>query len=163
PRPRSPAGHRPGRAHPHRCPREIAGMTKLVVVGGGISGLAAAWFGAHAGYDVVVLEAAPQVGGKLRIEEVAGIPVDVGAEALLGGVYAGRADELSLRATMAALAAALESGGSLIAAARAVTDGGTRAADGGGVFTTLRGGLGKLPAALAAPGRFEVRTGVTVR
>ncbi|MDT4921710.1 MAG: protoporphyrinogen/coproporphyrinogen oxidase [Pseudonocardiales bacterium] len=242
-------------------------MTRLVVVGGGISGLAAAWFAAEAGFDVIVLEAAPQVGGKLRVEEVAGVPVDVGAEALLtvrpegvdllaalgladerltplttaarvrvagadhplpaatmlgipsavgpvrdsgvlsaaglgavaaepdlpplppltedvavgplvrdrmgrevrdrlvepllGGVYAGRADELSLCATMPGLAAQLATGGSLTAAAAAATT--ARPAPPGGVFTTLRGGLGRLPAALAAVGRFEIRTGVTVR
>ena len=65
-----------------RC-GEGPGNTRLVVVGGGISGLAAAWYGAAAGLDVLVLEASPAVGGKLRVESVAGIPVDVGAEALL--------------------------------------------------------------------------------
>jgi protoporphyrinogen/coproporphyrinogen III oxidase len=242
---------------------------RLVVVGGGISGLAAAWFAAEAGYAVTVLEASPRVGGKLQVGEVAGIAVDVGAEALLtarpegielisalgldderiaptttsarvraagrnhplpartmfgipsdvetvrasgvlsedgvaalaaeptldplppltddvsvgalvrarlgdevadrlvepllGGVYAGRADALSLRATMSGLAARLETGGSLLEAARAVTDVGTRAPSAGPIFTSLRGGLGRLPAALVAAGRFEVRTGVTVR
>src|SRR5206468_5432811 len=43
----------------------------------------AAWFAAGAGYDVTVLEAGPRVGGKLRVDEIAGVPVDVGAEALL--------------------------------------------------------------------------------
>jgi oxygen-dependent protoporphyrinogen oxidase len=84
-------------------------------------------------------------------------------EPLLGGVYAGRADELSLRATMAALARRLESGGSLVRAAQAVTDVGTRAPSQGPIFTTLRGGIGRLPQALAGSGRFTVRTGVTVR
>lgn len=245
-------------------------MSRLVVVGGGISGLAAAWYGAAAGLDVLVLEAAPAVGGKLRVQSVGGVEVDVGAEALLtarpegldllaeaglsgeriaplttaariraggrsvplpartmlgipsdvdalrasgvlspaglaaveaepsaaplppltgdvavgrlvrdrlgdevadrlvepllGGVYAGRADELSLRATVGRLADHLsEHGGSLVAAARAVTDSGTRAPSAGAIFTTLRGGLGRLPGALAADGRFAVRTGVTVR
>ena len=239
---------------------------RVVVVGGGISGLAAAWYAAAAGYDVTVLEASAQVGGKLRVEEVAGHPIDVGAEALLtvrpegvglvaalgldeeriaplttaaqvraggtnhplpartmfgipgsaeaaresgalsraavaaierepaldplppvhedvsvgrlvrsrlgdeiadrlvepllGGVYAGRADDLSLRATMASLAARLAEGGSLVQAAAAVTGGGTRT---GPIFTTVRGGLGRLPLALAGAGRFAVRTGVTVR
>jgi oxygen-dependent protoporphyrinogen oxidase len=58
----------------------------VVIVGGGISGLAAAWFLHRDGPDdliVTVLEASPQVGGKLRVSEVGGVPVDEGAEALL--------------------------------------------------------------------------------
>ncbi|MGH8862710.1 MAG: protoporphyrinogen oxidase, partial [Jatrophihabitantaceae bacterium] len=82
-------------------------------------------------------------------------------EPLLGGVYAGRADALSLRATMPALATALAPGGSLVEAARAVVDG--AAASDAAVFASLAGGLGGLPVALASSGRFEVRTGVTVR
>jgi oxygen-dependent protoporphyrinogen oxidase len=242
-------------------------VSDLVVVGGGISGLAAAWFAADASFDVTVLEAAPRLGGKLRVDEIAGVPVDVGAEALLttrpegidlvaaaglagertapattsarvwaaggshplpartvygipasidavresgvlsdaglaaladepgleplpplaedmavgrlvrdrmgdevlqrlvepllGGVYAGRADELSLRATMGALAARLAGGGSLTAAAQAVA--GSSGSPAVPIFTTLRGGLGRLPGALAAAGRFATRTGITVR
>ncbi|MEO9139312.1 MAG: protoporphyrinogen oxidase [Jatrophihabitans sp.] len=244
-------------------------MTSLVVVGGGIAGLAAAWFAADAGYEVTVLEATPRVGGKLLVREVGGIAVDVGAEAmlttrpegldlltaagladdrigpattaariraggrvhplprgtmlgipgdvealrdsgalsdaaltfvvaeperaplppldedvavgrlvrerlgdevvdrlvepLLGGVYAGRADELSLRATMPKLAGLLAGGGSLVDAARASTGGGTLAPRTLPVFASLRGGLGRLPGSLASSGRFTVRTGVTVR
>ena len=244
-------------------------MTHVVVVGGGIAGLAAAWHAAVAGAAVTVIEAAPEVGGKLRVAQLAGQPVDVGAEALLtarpegvalltdaglvddridpittsalvraggalhplpartmmgipadldalrasgalspagvaaveqevefpplppldgdvavgrlvrerlgaevadrlvepllGGVYAGRADELSLRATMPRLADALGGGGSLLAAARAVTDAGTRAHTAGPIFTSLRGGLGRLPGVLVERGGFEVRTSTTVR
>ncbi len=54
-----------------------------VVVGGGIAGLAAAHELAAAGDDVLLLESAAQVGGKLRVGEVAGVQVDVGAEAML--------------------------------------------------------------------------------
>ena len=239
----------------------------VAVVGGGISGLAAAWALACSD-DVVVLEAGPRVGGKLRVESVADIPVDVGAEAmlarrpegvgllaelglqpiaplttsasvraggvlhalpartmlgipadvealrasgvlsehavervanepslpplpplredvavgglvrdrlgnevadrlvepLLGGVYAGRADALSLRAAVPGVAAALADGGSLVAAARSLLDrAAATPAPAGPVFASLAGGLGGLPAALASSGRFEVRTGVTVR
>jgi oxygen-dependent protoporphyrinogen oxidase len=85
-------------------------------------------------------------------------------EPLLGGVYAGRADRLSLRATLRPLAAELErGGGSLVAAARAVAGAGTRAAPAGPVFVSLRGGLGRLPLQLAGSGRFEIRTSTTVR
>ncbi len=244
---------------------------RVVVVGGGIAGLSAAWQVAERSpsADVVVLEAAPVVGGKLRVASVAGRSVDVGAEAmlarrpegvelvrtaglgesliaplttaasvyaggaahplpartmlgipsdlaalrrsgvldagalstvegepsrppmepltddiavgplvrgrlgdevvdrlvepLLGGVYAGRADELSVRATMPALAARLRDGGSLVRAAQAVTDVGPHDAASGPVFASIAGGLGRLPAALAESGKFRVRAGVTVR
>jgi oxygen-dependent protoporphyrinogen oxidase len=52
-------------------------------VGGGISGLTAARDLSRLGYDVLVLEATDRVGGKLRRGEVAGVTVDVGAEAML--------------------------------------------------------------------------------
>lgn len=57
----------------------------VVVVGGGIAGLAAAAAVRRERPDVevTVLEAAPQVGGKLALGEVAGVTVDVGAEAML--------------------------------------------------------------------------------
>ena len=55
----------------------------MVVVGGGIAGLVAARGIAATGRDVLLLEGSPQVGGKLRSAEVAGLTVDVGAEAML--------------------------------------------------------------------------------
>ncbi|WP_206062872.1 protoporphyrinogen oxidase [Nocardioides piscis] len=54
----------------------------VVVVGGGIAGLSAARELSRSG-SVLVLEGSPRVGGKLRLETVAGVPVDVGAEAML--------------------------------------------------------------------------------
>lgn len=249
------------------------------MIGGGISGLAAAWqlCDALPSAQVVVLEAAGEIGGKLRAAELAGVRVDVGAEAmlarrpegvelvralglsdeliapmtlaarvrvggrarplpagtmlgipgnlealrnsgvlsdagyarvvaeldstplqaldgdvavgelvrsrlgdevvdrlvepLLGGVYAGRADALSLDATMPALAARLmHDGGSLVSAAAATVGAGTDSAPPvhaagatNPVFVSLPGGLARLAEALATAGRFEVRTGVTVR
>lgn len=64
-------------------------MTSTLVIGGGISGLAAALAlfdaggGRAAGEEVVLLEGSDRVGGKLRGEEIAGLRVDVGAEAML--------------------------------------------------------------------------------
>ncbi len=53
------------------------------MVGAGIAGLTAAHDLAAAGHDVLVLESSPEVGGKLRRLPVAGVTVDVGAEAML--------------------------------------------------------------------------------
>ncbi len=55
----------------------------VVVVGGGIAGLAAAHRLAHAGHRVTLLEADDRLGGKLLAGEIAGAPVDLGAESLL--------------------------------------------------------------------------------
>ncbi len=248
----------------------------VVVVGGGIAGLAAAVAlrdGAHRALPAVrvtVLEASGQVGGKLRVSDLAGVPVDEGAESLLlrrpeavtlaraaglgpdledaatsraavwsrdalhplpagtvmgvpsdlralaatrlltgrelarvpvdswlprtaygddvavgryvaarlgravvdrvvepllGGVYAGRADELSLEATVPQLAAHARRERSLVAAARASRAEADQAAGGadGAVFGAPRGGVGRLPDAVARLSGADVRTGATVR
>ncbi len=59
------------------------GPRRVAVIGGGVSGLAAAFFLRDAGLAVTVLEGSPRLGGKLAVSEVAGVPVDSGAEALL--------------------------------------------------------------------------------
>lgn len=57
---------------------------RVVVIGAGMAGLAAAVeLSSRPGTDVVVIEAADEVGGKLRQHVVAGESVDVGAESLL--------------------------------------------------------------------------------
>ncbi|MEQ6900252.1 protoporphyrinogen oxidase [Nocardioides sp. YIM 152588] len=56
---------------------------RVVVVGGGIAGLVAARELAAAGRQVLLLEGSAVVGGKLRRGEVAGITLDVGAEAVV--------------------------------------------------------------------------------
>jgi oxygen-dependent protoporphyrinogen oxidase len=239
----------------------------VVVVGGGISGLATAYAVGQGRADVrvTVLDKASDIGGHLRLAEVAGIPVDTGAESLIsrrpeavdlvravglvddlefplttqvglwtrgavvplpastvmgvpsdpseladvltpeevarvaaepllrrrptpgdvavgtlvsermghavterlvdpfiGGVYAGRANELSLQATMPELAAATARHGSLLKAAASVRDSGSAGPD-VPVFAGIRGGIGRLPAAVAAASGAQIRTRTTVR
>jgi oxygen-dependent protoporphyrinogen oxidase len=55
----------------------------VAVIGGGIAGLTAALQAAKSGARVTLLEGSPDVGGKLRVSEIAGLPVDEGAEAML--------------------------------------------------------------------------------
>jgi protoporphyrinogen/coproporphyrinogen III oxidase len=255
----------------------------VAIIGAGISGLAAAFLLRNTGLTVTVLEGSPRLGGKLAVSEVAGVPVDSGAEALLarrpegtgliadlglsaalevpgttsagiwtggrvrplprrqfmgvpadfddlaatgivsapgmararqdrtlparelggdesvtsrvggrlgaevvdrlvepllGGVYAGRCDDLSFDATLPALASAARGHASLAEAAASLLPpapdrGGDAAgdrstADAGSpapppVFTTLSGGLGSLPAALAKGSGAVIRTGAMVR
>lgn len=245
----------------------------MVIVGGGISGLAAAFFLRGRGADVTVLDGSPQIGGKLAVSEVAGIPVDEGAEALLarrpegtdlisavglagelvspgttaagiwtrgrlrplprrqflgvpadlgelessgilsaegmararddlrlpaserdgdapvaarvgarfgpelvdrlvdpllGGVYAGRSEELSFEATLGALAQASRRHRSLTAAAASLLPApapgpGDAPVSPAPVFTTLTGGLGTLPDAVASASGATVRTQVMAR
>src|SRR5215470_5897405 len=256
-----------GRVDPSAPPR-------LMIVGGGIAGLAAAFFLREAPVSVTVLEGSPRLGGKLAVSDVAGLAVDEGAEALLarrpegtgliraaglegqlvapgttaariwsqermrplprrqvmgvpadldelarcrllsaggmararedlglpatprggdvdvasyvgarfgqelvdrlvdpllGGVYAGRSEDLSFEATLPGLAAESRQHASLAEAAGALMPPGrparraSSAAAEATVFTTLAGGLGTLPAAVAAASGAEVRTGAMVR
>ncbi|MFC4858582.1 protoporphyrinogen oxidase [Actinophytocola glycyrrhizae] len=87
--------------------------------------------------------------------------VDHLVEPLLGGVYAGRADRLGLRATMPALVTALNSTGSLTGAASSLVPDvpGPRKP----VFGTLPGGMRELVGALADAAKAEIRLGTTVR
>jgi protoporphyrinogen/coproporphyrinogen III oxidase len=57
-------------------------VRQIAIVGGGIAGLAAAYF-LRDQAAVTVLESSPRLGGKLAVGEVAGLSVDSGAEALL--------------------------------------------------------------------------------
>ena len=98
---------------------------------------------------------------------------------LLGGVYAGRADNLSLQATLPQLAGPARRHTSLLAAAeqaRVVPAPGTvpepvpgavpgtvPGAVPGTVFASVAGGLGTLPAALARVSGAQVRLATTVR
>jgi len=131
-----------------------------------------------------------RVGGRFGAEVV-----DRLVEPLLGGVYAGRCEDLSFEATLPALAQAARGRRSLTQAAAALllpsvpqppghqpppdqpvtsqpaappppaTSGpaSSRPASPPPVFTTLTGGLGTVPAALAAASGAVVRTGAMVR
>jgi protoporphyrinogen/coproporphyrinogen III oxidase len=246
----------------------------VAVIGGGVSGLAAAFLLKDAGLAVTVLEGSPRLGGKLAVSEVVGVAVDAGAEALLarrpegtgligelglsrqlqvpgttssgiwtygrirplprrqfmgvpadlgelaatgilsadglaraaqdlsmpgadpgtdvsvmsrvggrfgaelvdrlvepllGGVYAGRSEDLSFEATLPALAQASRGRSSLTDAAASLmpaspgADAVTHQPEPPPVFTTLSGGLGTLPPALAAASGAVVRTRAMVR
>jgi oxygen-dependent protoporphyrinogen oxidase len=251
-------------------PAPSAARPSVAIVGGGISGLAAAFFLRDRGLDVTVLEGSPRLGGKLAVSEVAGVAVDEGAEALLarrpegtdligalglsgrlvspgttaagiwtrgrlcplprrqfmgvpadldavadsgilsapglararedrtrpptprdgdvavasyvaerfgpelvdrlvdpllGGVYAGRSDQLSFEATLGPLAQAARQHRSLAEAAASLLPvaGTAGPAAPAPVFTTLSGGLGTLPSAVAVGSGATVRTGAMTR
>ena len=87
--------------------------------------------------------------------------VDRLVDPLLGGVYAGRADLLSLHATLPQLVPHLSGRRSLLSAARAARTA-TPPTD-GPLFASLPGGLGRLPAALALATGADIRLNTTVR
>lgn len=112
------------------------------------------------------LDASEDVGiGALVARRIGGEVRDRLVEPLLGGVYAGRADELSLHATVPSLVPAISEYGSLLSAAEALTDRGTTG-EAPPVFAGIEGGVGRLAGAteaaiLAAGG--HIRCGATVR
>jgi oxygen-dependent protoporphyrinogen oxidase len=60
-----------------------AGATpRVVVVGAGLTGLATAWH-LRDDAEVTLLEASPHVGGEVRTVDLAGAPMDIGADAFL--------------------------------------------------------------------------------
>ncbi|MFF8828044.1 protoporphyrinogen oxidase [Streptomyces sp. NPDC015131] len=63
--------------------RDTPSSGQVVVIGGGIAGLAAAHRLASAGRRVTVLEATTTLGGKLRAGRIEGVPIDLGAESML--------------------------------------------------------------------------------
>ncbi len=102
--------------------------------------------------------------GQLLRERAGDELVDRLVDPLLGGVYAGRADVLGLRATLPAVATALDRGaGSLLAAAAGVLPARASADARSPVFGTLRGGLSGLVDALVAAAGVRPRLGLPVR
>lgn len=76
----------------------MAADARIAVVGGGIAGLVAARDLAHAGAHPIVLESGERLGGRLRSGTVAGVRLDLGAEAFAvrGGAVAELLGELGL-------------------------------------------------------------------
>jgi protoporphyrinogen/coproporphyrinogen III oxidase len=81
---------------------------------------------------------------------------------LLGGVYAGRADELSLQATIPGLHRTAQASHTLTEAVAGAMRAAPRPA-GTPVFASVQGGLSRLVTAVAAASRADVRLGQTVR
>lgn len=88
--------------------------------------------------------------------------VDRLVDPLLGGVYAGRADGLSLAATMPGLARAARVEHTLTRAVRSAMAAAPRP-PGTPVFATVAGGVSRLVAAVAAASGAEIRLGAPVR
>jgi oxygen-dependent protoporphyrinogen oxidase len=88
--------------------------------------------------------------------------VDRLVDPMLGGVYAGRADLLSLAATMPRLADTARVESTLVGAVRAAQAAAPRV-PGAPIFATVAGGLSRLVAATAAAGDAELRLGAAVR
>ncbi|MEV1330565.1 protoporphyrinogen oxidase [Micromonospora costi] len=88
--------------------------------------------------------------------------VDRLVDPMLGGVYAGRADDLSLVTTMPALARTARVEHTLVGAVRAAQAAAPRA-PGAPVFGTLAGGLGTLVEAAARESGATIRRDATVR
>ena len=65
----------------------MADEADVVVIGAGYAGLAAALALADSGRSVVVLEARDRVGGRVRTDNVDGVPLD------LGGMWLGAGHE----------------------------------------------------------------------
>ncbi|MGH3663162.1 MAG: protoporphyrinogen oxidase, partial [Micromonosporaceae bacterium] len=122
--------------------------------------------------------------GELTRRRLGDAIVDCLVDPLLGGVYAGRADQLSLQATMPAVAAELTHTPSLVRAAEAAleaarrgpgaaapargpSDDGERPTVGrlpaSAVFGTVRGGMGALPDAVLRASGAELRLRLPVR
>jgi protoporphyrinogen/coproporphyrinogen III oxidase len=118
---------------------------------------------AEAGLPPVQLDGADIGLGSLLRNRFGEELVDRLVDPLLGGVYAGGVDGLGLRATLPAIAAALDGGAGSVSEAAAAALPSAEFMDAVPVFATLRGGLGGLVHRLAEQSTVDVQFGHPVR
>ena len=58
-------------------------MKRIAIVGGGISGLSAAYYLAQAGHDCTLIEAQPRLGGVIQTEQVDGCVIEAGPDSFI--------------------------------------------------------------------------------
>jgi len=58
-------------------------MKRIAIVGGGISGLSAAYYLAKAGHDCTLIEAQPRLGGVIQTEQVDGCVIEAGPDSFI--------------------------------------------------------------------------------
>jgi oxygen-dependent protoporphyrinogen oxidase len=145
---------------------------RIVVIGGGVAGLCAAWRARTLGAEVVVLEASSRLGGQILTEHVSGCLLEHGAEGFVANSEALHAvctgldlagDVISQTTTRALLA----EGGALLelppgeAGRRLGIQ--ARTSDWGRGLQSLRGGMSSLVEALAgAIGSHHIKLGTPV-
>ena len=56
---------------------------KITIIGGGISGLSAAFELQKSGYDITLLEGTDRLGGKILTSEIEGFDIDAGPDSFL--------------------------------------------------------------------------------
>lgn len=145
------------------------GLPPGTVMGVPASAEAVAGILSEVGHKAVAAEAAMPLSlpdhdvplGKLLRERFGDELVDRLVDPLLGGVYAGGADGLGLRATMPGLAAAVTKGAASLTAAAAAQLPKSRST--APVFGTMIGGLGTVIDRLAELAKADVRLGLPVR
>ncbi|MBU2662383.1 protoporphyrinogen oxidase [Actinoplanes bogorensis] len=159
--------------HPHRVPAALAFGGRLAPMPAGtlvgvpadpstLGDLAAA-SGSDADAGRPVLGAGDDVAvGELVRERYGDEVVDRLVDPMLGGVYAGRADRLSLEVTMPQLAAAARVEHTLSAAVRRA-QAASRRVPGQPIFGAIEGGLSRLVGAAAAASGARISLGLPVR
>lgn len=160
--------------HPAARPAALAIGGRLAPIPGGtlvgvpgdlsaLDGVALPASGADVDRGVPLLAAGADVAvGELVRERYGDEVVDRLVDPMLGGVYAGRADRLSLRVTMPQLAATAETEHTLAGAVRAA-QARSRRVPGRPVFAAVDGGMSRLVSAAASASGAHLVLGLPVR